>query len=186
MSPSAQGGMRFAVDGWDPAYGTSLEMEDDLGESTADVVTDIETSNSQWAAIPPDPTMQQPGPIVFVDGVRRLEARIWIDEVAGTQPASEASAALCASYAAGTVCCCPGSGAHLLTAEVRRGLFTVAPHAVDVVTTAGTYGANGTGAMFQDDEYFSGPGIVTVVPEPAAAAMLVGSFGALLGFRRRR
>ena len=81
---------------------------------------------------------------MFVDGVRRLEARIWIDEVAGTQPASEASAALCASYAAGTVCCCPGSGAHLLTAEVRRGLFTVAGHATDVVTTAGTYTASHT------------------------------------------
>jgi hypothetical protein len=136
--------MRFAVDGWDPAYGTSLEMEDDLGESTADVVTDVETPDSKWAAIPSDSALTQTGPIVFVDGVRRIEARIWIDEVAGTQPASEASAALCASYAAGTVCCCPGSGAHLLTAEVRRGLFTVAGHALDVATTAGIYRANHT------------------------------------------
>ena len=30
-------GMSFSVDGWDPAYGTSLELEDDLGESTAEV-----------------------------------------------------------------------------------------------------------------------------------------------------
>ena len=29
--------MRFSVDGWDPTYGTSLELEDDLGESTARV-----------------------------------------------------------------------------------------------------------------------------------------------------
>jgi hypothetical protein len=42
------------------------------------------------------------------------------------------------------VCCCPGSGAHLLTAEVRCGLFTVAGHALDVTTTAGTYRANHT------------------------------------------
>ena len=42
--------------------------------------------------------------------------------------------ALCASYAAGVICCCPTDGAHLAAAEVRRGLITTAEHAVDVVT----------------------------------------------------
>ena len=37
-----------------------------------------------------------------------------------------ASPALCASYAAGVVCCCRDGGAHLLTPDVRRGLFTTA------------------------------------------------------------
>ncbi len=46
--------------------------------------------------------------------------------------------ALCASYAAGTVCCCPDRGAHLLTTDYRRGLFTAATDAVDMPTTAGT------------------------------------------------
>ncbi|MGH3843121.1 MAG: hypothetical protein ACRDS0_17010, partial [Pseudonocardiaceae bacterium] len=36
-------------------------------------------------------------------------------------------------------CCCAPKGAHLLTFDVRRGLFTTAPHAVDIPTTAGTY-----------------------------------------------
>ena len=33
--------MRFSVDGWDPTYGTSLELEDYLGESTASVEVNI-------------------------------------------------------------------------------------------------------------------------------------------------
>jgi hypothetical protein len=37
--------------------------------------------------------------------------------------------------------CCSGQQAHLLTVETRRGLFRIAPHAVDVTTTAGTYEA---------------------------------------------
>jgi len=36
------------------------------------------------------------------------------------------------------VCCRPGA-AHLLAAEVRRGLFSTAEHATDVVTSAGSY-----------------------------------------------
>ena len=131
-------GMRFAVDGWDPGYGTSLEMEDDLGESSADVTTNIERAEKDWAAISPTHDVRTPGAVLFVDGVRRIEARIWIDDLTDTGPATDASAALCASYAAGTVCCCP-AGAHLLTAEPRRGLFTIASHAVDIRTWAGTY-----------------------------------------------
>lgn len=79
----------------------------------------------------------------LADGVRRVEARIWIEQPPSTiNGAPNATMALCASYAAGTVCCCPGQGAHLLTTESRRGLFTTAPNAVDVPTTAGTYQAN--------------------------------------------
>lgn len=131
-------GMRFAVDGWDPGYGTSSEMDDDLGESSADVTTDIERPENQWAAIDPPREVRAPGAVLFVDGVRRIEARIWIDNLSESGPATDASAALCASYAAGTVCCC-SAGAHLLTAEPRRGLFTIAPHAVDIRTWAGIY-----------------------------------------------
>src|SRR6185437_688560 len=50
-------------------------------------------------------------------------------------------AALCASYAAGVVCCC-AAGAHLVAADHRRGLFSVAPHATDIRTRAGAYRAH--------------------------------------------
>ncbi len=137
---SGAAGMRFTVDGWDPTYGTSLELEEDLGESTAQINVNVELPEADWRPLDADPTVTRPPAMLFVDGVRRIEARVWIDEVTAGVPATEASAAMCASYAAGVVCCC-ASGAHLLTIEARRGLFTIAPHAVDVSTFAGTYTA---------------------------------------------
>jgi hypothetical protein len=50
----------------------------------------------------------------------------------------------------------------------------------------GTYGSTESLAAFRDDEYFFGSGIVTVVPEPGAAAMLIGGSSVLSGFKRRR
>src|ERR1700683_5255019 len=38
-----------------------------------------------------------------------------------------------------TRCC--GQQAHFIQTNIRRGLFTVAPHASDIVTLAGNYGA---------------------------------------------
>jgi hypothetical protein len=133
--------MRFSVDGWDPGYGASLEPEDFLGESTARVAVDVELPGTRWQAIDPRPGRALPAALLFVDGVRRIEARVWIEEAAPEGgPAPEASAALCASYAAGVVCCC-GQLAHLVLVETRRGLFTVAPGAADITTWAGSYTA---------------------------------------------
>jgi hypothetical protein len=133
--------MRFSVDAWDPAYGTNLELEDFLGESTARVEVNVELPASQWRPVDPDPGRAVPAALLFVDGVRRIEARVWIEEDpldGGSLP--EASAALCASYAAGVVCCC-GQQAHIVLVETRRGLFTVAPRAESIATWAGEYTA---------------------------------------------
>ena len=135
--------MRFTVDSWDPSYGTSSELEDELGESTARIDVAIERTAETWAPIDPAGATPQPEAVLFIDGVRRIEARLWIDDVAVDGPATEASSALAASYAAGVVCCCK-SGAHHLVSQTRRGLFTVAAHVSDVTTTAGTYLATRT------------------------------------------
>ena len=138
--------MRYTVDGWDPAYGASLELEEYLQESTADVAVDLELPAGAWHALDVRTDSPAPAAMLFVDGVRRIEARVWIDSPgdpgavqAAPGPATEATAALCASYAAGVVCCC-GQQAHLVTAELRRGLFSVAPqfgrHQVRLLTTA--------------------------------------------------
>ncbi len=143
--------MRFSVDAWDPAYGASLELEDLLGESTARVDVNVERPAGGWRAIDPVPGQTLPAALLFVDGVRRIEARVWIEEDAPEPgahpggPAPGASAALCASYAAGVVCCC-GQRAHLIHVETRRGLFTVAPRADDISTWAGRYTACHTSA----------------------------------------
>lgn len=131
-------GMRFSVDPWDPGYGSSLDAEE-LGESNARVVADVELPEHRWRPLDPDRKVEPRTATLFVDGVRRIDARVWVEEPAdGTL----ASPAICASYAAGVVCCCPGAGAHLLAFDVRRGLFTTAAHAVDIATTAGTYGVS--------------------------------------------
>jgi len=133
--------MRFSVDGWDPGYGASLEPEEFLGESTASVEVSVELPAGRWRPIGPGSGRAVPPALLFVDGVRRIEARVWIEQDAPAgQPPPEASAALCASYAAGVVCCC-GRRAHLVRVEMRRGLFTVAPRAADIMTWAGQYTA---------------------------------------------
>jgi hypothetical protein len=130
--------MRFSVDPWDPGYGSSLDVEE-LGESSARVVADVELPEDRWRPLDPDRKVAPRAVTLFVDGVRRIDARVWVDE-----PTEDtiASPALCASYAAGVVCCCAREGAHLLTFDVRRELFTTAAHAVDIPTTAGTYGVS--------------------------------------------
>jgi hypothetical protein len=134
--------MRFSVDGWNPAYGTSMEAEEQqLQESTADVTVDIETPAPQWGPVDTIPGLPAPAATLFVDGVRRIEARVWIsdDPAPGEQP-GDATPALCASYAAGVVCS-TGPEAHVIKTDLRRGLFTVAQHAGDIVTRAGSYAA---------------------------------------------
>ena len=131
--------MRFSIDPWDPTYGTSLDAE--LGASSAQVESDVEVPGPEWAPIDPPRGVLPPSAVLFVDGVRRVDAQVWVDE-----PDGGASPALCASYAAGVVCCCDGGGAHLLAAHVRRGLFTTTTEGADVVTSAGTYRSTPTAA----------------------------------------
>ena len=171
QDPASSGpGMRFSIDAWDVSYGTALAVaEEELPASVARVDTDVETPADQWAPIPARSDLPHPSAVLFVDGVRRIDARVWIDDsetgngtataplpasaplpAGAPLPASEAataSMAVCASYAAGVVCCCGQPGrrqAHLLADEIRRGLFTTAAHATDIQTRTGTYRARHT------------------------------------------
>jgi fibronectin-binding autotransporter adhesin len=69
------------------------------------------------------------------------------------------------------------------------GIFeTIGALSLDgVFQPTGTYGSTASAATFQNDEYFSGPGVlnVTLVPEPTSLAVLgLGAAGLIL--RRRR
>ncbi len=131
---------RFAIESWDVRYGSSLEIEE-LPEARLTVTPDIETPSDAWSPVDPDPAVVLPSAMLFVDGVRRVDARVWFDD---DDPAADmdivTSAGICGSYAAGVVCCCSGR-AHVVATEVRRGVFAVTTAVTDIVTDAGVYRA---------------------------------------------
>jgi fibronectin-binding autotransporter adhesin len=51
--------------------------------------------------------------------------------------------------------------------------------------SAGTWGATGSGAQFESD-YFTGTGILTVIPEPSSLVMMLAGFGMLVSVQRFR
>jgi len=124
--------MQFSVESWSPEYGTAADatqMEDT--DSSVDV--GIERGIADWKPITPSPSVRCPATILFVDGVRRIDASVWITAAHVTR------AGVCASVAAGSVLCTPGS-AVLHDVEVVRGLFVgpaVAAEAIDI----GTHGS---------------------------------------------
>ncbi|HSK06231.1 MAG TPA: hypothetical protein VK990_01840 [Acidimicrobiia bacterium] len=119
--------MRFTVEAWDPDYGASSQP--DLVDSTEHVDPSVEIAADHWR-----PLLPEGGPaedILFVDGVRRVDANLWIERE-GRFPGF----GLAATYAAGAVRC--NGGAQVVAAEVRRGVFTGAD-ADPVDTAMGTY-----------------------------------------------
>ena len=127
----------FTVDPWDPAYGLAFgdELEGGaLQESSAELNLDTELPADQWRPLDPDPGPAVPATVLFLDGVRRIDARVWVHGN-GPQPAP----GIAASYAAGLVCC--DGAARITDVIVERGLFTSAAHAADVGTRHARYPA---------------------------------------------
>jgi hypothetical protein len=130
--------VRFSVDPWDPAYGMANEMEL-LEPTSAEVVVDVERPPADWEPLAPEPRSAA-GAVVFVDGVRRIEARVWLHDGDGT-----ARPAICASYAGGAVHC-EAAAARVVAVVVGRGLFTASGRAVAVDTAAGPFPVHLSGA----------------------------------------
>ena len=123
-------GVRLYVDSWDPSYGSGLESGEGppTGESTAQLVLDVEQPAASWAPLSAPPDLRAPDLVLLVDGVRRIDARIWVEEADGTLHPG-----LAASYAAGVVRCDLRRGsAEVAEARIARGFFTPSPHATDV------------------------------------------------------
>ena len=124
--------MRFAVDTWAPDYGTSREEQ--LREASRPVDVEVEVRPDRWAPVTPDPAVRPAGAITFVDGVRRIDARIWIGEDDGFDRPG-----VCATVAAGAVRCLPGK-ATVEEVLVERALFSSSTAATDLdIGPAGTY-----------------------------------------------
>jgi len=124
--------MRFAVEPRDPAYGVPVEVED-LVATAAEVTVDIEVEADRWAPRSPAASAQAPGSVLFCDGVRRVDATLWVDEGDG-----RVRPAMAASVGAGAVRCSGGS-ARVVDRLVGRCVATASPAAEAVRTGHGTY-----------------------------------------------
>lgn len=113
--------MRYAVDTWAPDYGTSREEQ--LREASRPVDAAVEVPLDEWEPIEPPANTAVPDTITFVDGVRRIDARIWIADSEFTDKPG-----VCATVAAGAVRCSPGS-ATIDAVTIERALFTSAERA---------------------------------------------------------
>jgi hypothetical protein len=128
----------FSVDPWDPSYGMAYGEEMDgesLQESSAELRLDLELPAGQWRPMEADPGVLVPGTILFLDGVRRIDARVWVHGAA-PQP----SPGIAASYAAGLVCL--NGSARITDVRLERGLFTAAPDAPDLDSRHAVYVAS--------------------------------------------
>ena len=121
--------MKFSVDPWDPGYGTSESGELDV--SSAELNLELERPVGDWAPVTVA-AGDDPEVVWFCDGVRRIEARIWIDDGAAEY------AGICASYAAGVVRC-SATSAEVVAIDVRRGVFSAAAQAEPIVTAHGEF-----------------------------------------------
>ncbi|HUO46998.1 MAG TPA: DNA double-strand break repair nuclease NurA [Acidimicrobiia bacterium] len=119
--------MKFTVQPWSPEYGAPSGRED-IDAAAVDI--DVEVKAASWSPIP---VRCDPAPeVMFVDGVRRIDANLWIDEDDGTP-----TLALAASYAAGAVIC--NHSAKVVGTEVRRGVFATGRAANDIETKHARY-----------------------------------------------
>jgi hypothetical protein len=84
---------RLFVEGWAPGYGSPLETDERMVPPEGSVDTAVEPG--EW--LPRRGTDDGTGTIVFVDGVRRVDARLTLDEPEGPVPG------ICGSFGVGSV-----------------------------------------------------------------------------------
>lgn len=142
--------MRFAVEAWDPGYGSSAGpgvRASELETTSRDVDVAVERPSERWAPVATDvgpDRSGQPESVTFVDGVRRIDARIWIE-----QPDGVSRPGVCASVAAGAVCC-RRDRADIIDVIVARGLYTAADGA-EAIADAGGLGTDYATRSVPDD-----------------------------------
>jgi hypothetical protein len=123
--------MQFAVETWSPDYdggGDATALE----QSTAIVDAGVERPAEDWAPIAPPTLADRDRPVCFVDGVRRIDARVWIQHEGQTHPGA------CATVAAGVVRC-ERDKARLVAHQVSHGVYASPEGAGPIVTRHVTY-----------------------------------------------
>lgn len=117
--------VKLYVDAWDPGYAASYARDEQAPDKTTNAPVDpnVERPASAWQPLLPSGEVRPPSTVLLVDGVRRIDARIWV-----TGDDGESHQGICASYAAGVVRCDLALGeAHLVGSEVAHGVFAPGP-----------------------------------------------------------
>lgn len=127
----------YTIDPWDPSYGVAVGDDMNGHESTARLDLGLELPSSQWRPVTPDRSVALPSAVLFLDGVRRIDAHLWVH---GPDP--QPVPGLVASLAAGLVCC--DGSAHLVDIKVDRSLYSAAEQATDLHTSHAVYTARQT------------------------------------------
>jgi hypothetical protein len=122
--------VRFAVEAWATEYGSPMEA-DPLAASETKVELGCEIDEKKWEPIDPPWGATVPDKIVFTDGVRRIDARVWIQDNGSARPG------VCASYAAGVMCC--DGRARLGDFKVEHSLFSSVTDAASIDCRHVTY-----------------------------------------------
>jgi hypothetical protein len=133
--------MRFAVETWAPDYGASVDGAG-LSDSDAEVDLAVERDPAAWAPVQLRAGVEAAACVLFVDGVQRIDARIWVTSDDDHGPAGEPTGerthqGVCASWAAGVVRC--HERARVVVTEVRRGVFCSGVSVESIVTRHGDY-----------------------------------------------
>ncbi|MGH9286862.1 MAG: hypothetical protein ACRD0V_00970 [Acidimicrobiales bacterium] len=129
--------MRFAVETWAPDYGASMDAAG-MSRSDAEVDPGVERDPAAWAPVQPHADAAPEACVLFVDGVQRIDARIWITgDRTEDETGEQTRQGVCASWAAGAVRC--DERAVVVAAEVRRGVLCPGALADPIVTRHGDY-----------------------------------------------
>jgi uncharacterized protein len=149
--------MRFAVEPWAPEYGTAVGPGD-VEPTKVPVEVHHEVAPDDWRPLRPPAAAEPAGRVRFIDGVRRVDAWVWVtDDDGSVHPG------IAASYAAGSVSCATlfgtsltrQPGAWLEQAVVRRRVLSPARSLAAVATRHGSYepcqtGGEGVEALSQE------------------------------------
>lgn len=122
----------LAIEAWSPEFGAPVEGAQNEPPS-AQVDAGAELPEPEWRPLDAGEDAWTPAHIDFVDGVRRIDARVWITGADG-----DARLGICASFAAGVVRC--DGKAVIRAIKAGRGFFALAG-VPDLPTPAGTYRA---------------------------------------------
>ena len=112
--------MRLAVDAWAPGFAPASPGSAELQDASGPVDVGREVAAGDWAPRSPDPAVRPATDVRFVDGVRRIDARVWVTEGGDGDPPTTRPA-IAVSYGAGTV----RSNGHAVVedCEIRRELI---------------------------------------------------------------